>query len=288
MTEIDWPKRYETEYLLLLEPDDRLSWQAWAWEFLRRNPEYRNDYESYWELQLEYYTSLFFEVEDQYPLAANGLFPTEPNPKLQKQHITSREEFLARLSPAQADAVRRAWKYRGDSRLWDLDLRRIGWGIFTFKDPETGPLLPGDSLFLADVVTIQGFGKISLDDHRLMTDTEFGQVHGFAFWINPHHALDPQFKLVATIAAEYRRHEDGPPTPDRDPPVRKHLFPIYLLLLDAVREGVTLRQLADAFERDPVSGKAADEGNFSDRLGAARDLSARGYKLLVAKGSIGP
>ena len=96
--------------------------------------------------------------------------------------------------------------------------------------------------------------------------------------------LNPQFERARDYLSFEQQQLKGSGAlrvQDRGP--QKRLRPMYLLLLDADRDGATPKAIADAFEHDPVDPeKVLDEKKVWDRLQVAREMiEPEGYLAIL-------
>lgn len=199
----DWRKPEDYVFTKTLEP------YRWAWEFLRRNPEYRKD----WSAALARFNSKtgeFEEISDIRAFVESGgsvVFAGE-----RSSEDPTHPDFALLVDEADA------WRLKG--------------GLF---NPAT------------DEPTWLGFNHEWGVVSHLRSGSPF-KARGPAYpiiEINLHLPLRPQLDAVVKPLERTRKHLKIKP---RLPKHHRKLWPLYLRLLDAELDGRTPKQIADAFQ----------------------------------------
>ena len=236
----DW--RNAAEYFFPTDfPDYR-----WAWEFLRRNPEYRKD----WEAALTRF------------LAGTGEFAA---------NLFDPQEFMAFLKGGGMVVVTgENWPDNPEDPGFYLPVEEAErWRLDHIVNPATAE--PTSLFFDLD------FGTV----HRMRKGASFKAL-GPAFPIVQFDLRLPLKKQLEAIVEPLDRTRVllGIAKPHRVKHHRK-LWPLYLRLLDADLDKRTPKQIADAFE--PEQGvNGLTEGKVWDQLQAARRMTnPEGYLSIL-------
>lgn len=222
--------------------------EGWAWEFVRRNPEYRKDWE---------------EALDRFQQADDN------ENRVQLWYLS----------------YQYGQRGAGDKTLYNPDDRWFGlifidcmekWGFYPLRNPDLSdvwllffginkrPFSAGSLHLFHDLFPTLRDAPHLKDDTSMMLGA-----------IDLTQEVAPQVKKLKAAALRAQKHfqEQGRFRVNR-PKRQVKKWPFYLYLLDASDERATLTQIADLFEADPLNpDETMDEKQVSDRLIAARKLT---------------
>lgn len=236
VTEFDWKSEADYEYLEVLEP------AGWAFEFLRRNPEYQADYETI--------TAIEAALTKQYG-------PCEDNREAWRQDGKS---WIC-VPPIKDGQSLKQWQVTASlssshpSRTWYLDWYKARWGLTNqFPDPSC-PAVPAPKFNALDEFPL--FPKYAeVGEFFLGDDCDGNQMRGtavvvFDLW----RPIKEQIKIagvqLVTRAKEHMAEEKMAYGTDTKPQLKAHKpgnailkYRQYLRTLDAAASGAEPKEIA--------------------------------------------
>jgi hypothetical protein len=227
--------------------------RQWAWEFLRRNPDYRRDWDKY--------VRPFFNDRGEWD-----------------QDAVDRDlvEFEARARRAFAATVARGEPV-DKPYTWSAPLETIArkYGLISsaLANGALDPRLGCAPIFAMDVAveTIEGWGSISL-----MRTIRFDPQSEFSVRLDPKLPIEPQLAAVRRLLTSRAAKARHSPARKIKPPLEK--FPTYLRLLDFEDENASNSEIGKYLFKDCSSRRLHD--GIRKGLEAARDWQSR--YLLIA------
>lgn len=213
-------------------PDD-LSDRFWAWEFLRRNPEYRRD----WEAAVSRFLSKTDEFEE----------------------IPDIEAFVK--AGGQIVATGERWKDDPEDPGFYLPVDEAEkWRLSGMFNPKTNE--PTQLSFNLDFGTVHYIRK----GHTFLARGPAFPIVEFNLYL----PLQPQFDAVVGSMERTRKHLNIKPQYAKR---HRRLWPLYLRLLDATDlDQRTPKQIADVLDKESPSG-GLDEKKVWNQLRAARSMT---------------
>ena len=235
-------------------PDpETTSLHQWAWEFLRRNPEYQKDYDTYKKLP-------------DRSLWENGNSP-ELEPGETKEEYADRSK-LAHKSPL----------------YFDLPLKYFGFPP-NMLNPAKQELPPQTKFKFEGPNYFVTFHAGESSQHSLAPGHPSEVVCNFRLT----HPIGPQLKAVKLLLTKQQRRFQSKHKHDNTRK-RSHprKYPVYLRILDALASDVSKEDIAFQFFKDIPEWGGDYEfalAKLSDDIGAANLLCSSDYQYIVIKGS---
>ena len=233
-----------------------ISFRQWSWEFLRRNPEYRRDWDRH--------VRPFINDRGEWDEAA----------------LTRALVEFENVKRAVATAIARGEPVN-KLYTWSAPLETIArkYGLISsaLANGALDPRLGSAPIFAMDVAveTIEGWGSISL-----MRTVRLDPQSEFSVRLDPKLPIEPQLAAVRRLLTSRAAKARHAPARKIKPPL--DMFPTYLRLLDFDDENASNSEIGKYLFKDRLGRKLHD--NIRKGLEAARNWQSQ-YLLIAGHAS---